>query len=174
MDLISCAHLKRHGHIQYLRYTLVIFILFCSCWNLMTCMYFTEAEIYWQPEPIKGIKEKNCKRIFLIPSWFAQTQSWKTVRMFECSVSENESQSLSFLDPVSCLMSSTTFAGETNIRDGGKSDTSGSSNRLRQLSLGVVDAAAMITNTKIKRFCLSEVCIQYRFTLCPSSRVGRA
>jgi len=155
--------MKRKGGLTFrsqvnIFFVLLFVIMISGSLSLFRLMNFTISEREFLGVSFtRSLKTLNCKRAAISPSWFSQTQSWNGLTSYESYLTGIESQPLTFLDPVSCLMSSTSFQGASSIREAGQSDTSGSSNRLRQLTMGIIDAATIITGIPTKRFCLTEL-----------------
>ncbi len=102
------------------------------------------------------VESLNCRRASSNPSWYTQLLGWQSIRFHEQGLVEGKAYFPVFLDPISCEVSYASFVGSTNVREQGHSNTSGASNRLRQVALGVSDAASVITRSPRNSGCLSD------------------
>jgi len=65
-------------------------------------------------------------------------------REYDAAAVQPTAKPLAFFDQIACKSALAQFANEKNIREGGRSDQSGSSNRQRQIALGMMKAVAAI------------------------------
>jgi hypothetical protein len=153
---------------HHLKTTLfLILVVLQLIWSYyVTVKFFDENKPAHQPDDNKLEEAKSlrtpsihCKRAHANPKWFLQSQGWQSIQFHEQSLTGNKATEFPpFLDPLSCQVSSASFLGETNVREGGRSNTSGGSNRLRQLAMGVVDAAAILIQAPIESGCVFDIC----------------
>lgn len=130
-------------------------------YGILLIAYFALIQTVWFPTPLSSISPSNEKHPLLVSVCESSVQQLFQNKpdhptALEKEISAADAPPFDFFDPISCSDASTSFAGSKWLRESGLSSTSGSSNRYRQLSTGILMAAERILS-KPRIRCISEV-----------------